>query len=258
MRHNANTLKIKDLCVQIEGQELIHNLNLTIPDGEVHVLLGPNGCGKTTLIMTIMGFPAYEVTQGQILFDGRDITGLDLTEKARLGISVAQQRPPTIAGVKLQHILDYVLANNPQRSVEIAQLVSDFKMEPFLDRDLHASLSGGEIKRAELFQLFITHPRLSMLDEPDSGIDIDALKLVGEMVNALLAKDPHRPAKRRTALIITHTNQILDYVPADKAHIMLDGRILCSGNPSIVINEIRQHGYEECVICLQAKKDNQA
>jgi Fe-S cluster assembly ATP-binding protein len=97
-----------------------------------------------------------------------------------------------------------------------------------------------------------------MLDEPDSGIDIEALKLVGEMVNALLAKDPHRPAKRRTALIITHNNQILDYVPADKAHVMMDGQILCSGNPHIVINEIRQHGYEECVTCLRAKKDNQA
>ena len=258
MRHNTNTLKIEDLCVQVEGQELIHNLNLTIPDGEVHVLLGPNGCGKTTLIMTIMGFPAYEVIQGQIIFDDSDITGLGLTKRARLGISMAQQRPPTITGVRLQHIIDYMIDNNTQRSAEIARLVRDFKMEPFLDRDLHASLSGGEIKCAELFQLFITNPRFSMMDEPDSGIDIEALKLVGEMVNALLAKDPNRPAKRRTALIITHTNQILDYVPADKAHVMLDGRILCSGNPHIVINEIRQHGYEECVKCLRGKKGNQA
>jgi len=258
MRHNKNTIKIKDLCVQVEGQELIHNLNLTIPAGEVHVLLGPNGCGKTTLIMTIMGFPAYEVTRGEIIFDGNDITGLDLTKRARLGISVAQQRPPTIIGVRLQDVLDYVIAKHPQRSEEIARLVNDFKMEPFLDRDLHASLSGGEIKRAELFQLFVTQPRLAMLDEPDSGIDVDALKLVGGMVNALLAKDPQRPAKRRTALIITHTNQILDYVPADKAHIMLAGQILCSGNPSIVINEIRQHGYDECVTCLRAAKEIRA
>ncbi|MEA3349338.1 MAG: ABC transporter ATP-binding protein [Chloroflexota bacterium] len=255
MRPNPNTLKIKALCVQVEGQELIHNLNLTIPEGEVHALLGPNGCGKTTLIMAIMGFPAYEVSQGQIFFEGRDITELGLTERARLGIGLTQQRPPTITGVRLQHIIDYVISNNPQRSDEIARLVSDFKMGPFLDRDIHAGLSGGEIKRAELFQLFVTHPRLALLDEPDSGIDMDALKLVGEMVNALLSKDPHRPAKRKTALIITHTNQILDYVPADKAHVMLDGRILCSGNPYIVINEIKQHGYEGCVTCLQAAKE---
>lgn len=250
-----NLLEIRELSVKVDEQELIHDLDLTIPEGEVHALLGPNGCGKSTLLMTIMGFPAYEVTKGRILFDGRDIGDLDITERARLGIGVAQQRPPTLSGVTLQDIVDYALTNIPQRNSAVDQMEDVYKMKPFLDRDINAGLSGGEIKRAELFQLLITRPRFVMLDEPDSGIDLESLALVGQMVSALLSKDPIRLAKRRTALIVTHTNQILDYVPVDKAYIMLDGRIGCSGNPHILIREVREHGYESCIACLQAARE---
>jgi len=251
----TNILEIKHLCVEVDGQELLHDLDLTIPDGEVHALLGPNGSGKTTLVMAIIGYPEYRVAKGQILFDGEEITKLDITERARLGIGVAQQRPPTIVGVKLRQILDFVIENAPERAQEIDDLARAFQMEEFLDRDINAGLSGGEIKRSELFQLLVTRPRFAMMDEPDSGIDLEALALVGDMVNALLSKEPDRPAHRRAGLIITHTGRILDYVHADKAHIMLDGRIGCSGNPHILLDKIRKHGYEECIRCILRRQE---
>lgn len=250
----TNLLEIRDLSVEVDDQEIIHDLDLTIPEGEVHALLGPNGCGKSTLLMTIMGFPAYEMTKGRILFDGRDIGDLDITERARLGIGVAQQRPPTLSGVTLLDIVD-ALASNAHHKEAVDRMSDVYQIKPFLDRDINAGLSGGEIKRTELFQLLITHPRFAMLDEPDSGIDLESLALVGQMVGALLSKDPSRLAKRRTALIITHTNQILDYIPVDKAYIMRDGRIGCSGNPHILIREVRKHGYEGCIACLRAARE---
>jgi Fe-S cluster assembly ATP-binding protein len=251
----TSVLEVKHLCVEVDGRELLHDLDLTIPDGEVHALLGPNGSGKTTLVMAIIGYPEYRVTGGRILFDGKDITELDITERARLGIGVSQQRPPTIAGVKLQQILDYVIANAPQRAREVEELARTFKLERFLDRNVNAGLSGGEIKRSELFQLLVTRPRFAMMDEPDSGVDLEALALVGNMVNALLTEEPARPAKRKAGLIITHTGHILDYVHADKAHIMLDGRIGCSGNPRILLDKIRKHGYEECIRCILRRRE---
>jgi len=253
----SNILEIKNLWVEVERQTLLQDLNLTIPVGEVHALLGPNGCGKTTLLMTIMGYSQYEVRKGQILFDGVDITELDITKRARLGLSLAQQRPPTMKGVKLQHLIDYVLENNSQWTQEINELVRIFHVERFLERDINAALSGGEIKRSELFQLLITRPKFAMLDEPDSGIDLETLPVVGQMVNALFSTDADCPAKRNSGLIITHTSYILDYVYADRAHIMLDGRIECAGNPRLVIDEIRRSGYGGCVRCLrQAEEAN--
>ena len=246
----TNILEIKGLCVEVGGQELLHDLDLVIPDGEVHALLGPNGSGKTSLMMAIIGYPEYEISKGRILFNGDDITELDITERARLGIGVSQQRPPTIAGVKLRQILDFVMANAPQRAQEIDELVRTFQMEPFLERDVNAGLSGGEIKRSELFQLLATRPRFVMMDEPDSGVDLEAMSVIGEMTNELLARNhATRPTERRAGLIITHTGHILDYVHADRAHVMLDGYIGCSGNPRIILDQIREYGYQECVRC---------
>lgn len=246
----ADLLEVRELCVEVEGQEILHDIDLIIPEGEVHALLGPNGSGKTSLMMAIMGYPEYTVIRGRIFFDGQDITDLDLTERARLGIGIAQQRPPTIAGVKLRQILDYAIAKDPKLADKVGALVGTSRMESFLDRDVNAGLSGGEIKRSELLQLLATRPRFAMMDEPDSGVDLESLELVGDMVNTLFSKDPTHPAKRRAGLIITHTGQILNYVQADKAHIMLDGRIGCSGNPSIIFNRICESGYEECIRCI--------
>jgi Fe-S cluster assembly ATP-binding protein len=205
-------------------------------------------------MMALMGFPGYEVCRGQVLFDGKDVTGLGPTERSRLGIGIAQQRPPTISGVKLRQILDYAVANVPQWAAQMEALVKTAQMERFLDRDVNAGLSGGEIKRSELLQLIATRPRFAMMDEPDSGVDLESLKLVGDLINMLFSRDPARPAKRRTGLVITHTAHILDYVHADKAHVMLNGHIGCSGNPCIVFDNIRQSGYEECVRCMNGKR----
>jgi len=253
----ANLLEVRNLCVEVEGQEILHDVNLTIPEGEVHALLGPNGSGKTSLMMALMGYPAYKVCRGHILFDGEDVTDLDITERARLGIGIAEQRPPTIAGVKLRQVLDYVISNAPERAQEINDLARSSRMEQFLDRAVNAGLSGGEIKRSELLQLLATRPRFAMMDEPDSGVDLESLELVGEMVNRLFSKDPDHPAKRRAGLVITHTGHILNYVNADKAHIMLDGCIGCSGNPRIVFDRVRESGYEECVRCILEENNDQ-
>lgn len=247
----SNLLEIRNLYVTVEGEQLLHDVNLTIAEGEVHTLLGPNGSGKTSLMMTIMGFSAYQVTHGQIIFDGQDITELDLTERARQGLSVAQQRPPTIAGVKLRQVLDYAVTSGLQHPGNVEFLVQEAVMEPFLDRDINAGLSGGEIKRSELLQLLVNQPRLAMMDEPDSGIDVVALSLVGNMINDLFSIDPICQVRRRAGLIITHTGQILNYVQPDKAHIMLNGTIACSGNPQLILNMINEHGYEECVRCFR-------
>jgi len=249
----TNILEISDLGVEVDGRVLLRDINLTIPKGEVHALLGPNGSGKTSLMMAIMGFPEYKVCRGQILFDGKDIAELGLTERARLGIGIAQQRPPTITGVRLGQILDYVTANVPQRAAEVDALVKAAQMELFLDRNVNAGLSGGEIKRSELLQLLATHPRFAMMDEPDSGVDLESLELVGDLINTLFSRDPARPVKRKAGLVITHTGHILNYVHADKAHVMLGGRIGCSGNPRIIFDHIRESGYEECVRCMNEK-----
>ena len=246
----ADALVIKDLSVVVEGQELLHDINLVIPQGEVHALLGLNGGGKTSILMTIMGYPAYQVTRGKILFEGQDITSLDLPQRAQLGISITHQRPPTIRGVKLRQVLEHATIGCPDRVGRVAEWVKRSRMEAFLDRDVNTALSGGEIKRSELLQLLALRPRFSMIDEPGSGVDLESMRLVGDMINELFSIDPARPVKRKAGLIITHTGHILDYVHADKAHIVLDGRIACEGNPGLILEKISECGYSECVRCM--------
>lgn len=253
MKENTNILEIKDLCVEADGKQLIHNLDLIIPNGEVHALLGQNGSGKTSLMMTIMGFSNYEITQGQIIFKGQDITELDVSERARLGIAIAQQRPPTIEGVKLGNILEYILKDNKNPQKAALELAKSAQMESFLDRSINDGLSGGEIKRAELLQLLALEPDFFMLDEPDSGVDIEALAIVGKLINELFSSDEKHPVKRKAGLIITHSGNILEHLNIDKAHVMHDGRIGCSGNPTLILDTVSKCGYEECVRCIDDK-----
>ncbi|MDD3212628.1 MAG: ABC transporter ATP-binding protein [Eubacteriales bacterium] len=245
----TNILEIRDLCVQVDGQALLNHLNLTIPEGEVHALLGQNGSGKTSLMMTVMGFSGYQVTQGQILFRGQDITHLSVSERARLGIGIAQQRPPTIRGVTLRSVMMYVLRNEPDPEAKLKSLAEATRMEKFLDRSLNDGLSGGEIKRAELFQLLALNPTFAMMDEPDSGVDIEAMELVGTLINQLFAPGEKQPAHRNSGLIITHNGNMLKYVHIDKAHILYNGGIGCSGHPEKILDQISRCGYEACVRC---------
>jgi Fe-S cluster assembly ATP-binding protein len=246
----ANILEINDLCVEASGEPLLNHLNLAIPEGEVHALLGQNGSGKTTLMMAIMGFSGYKIKSGQILFRGREINELNVCERARLGIAIAQQRPPTIRGVTLRSVVSYALRNEPDAQERLAELAAATRMETFLDRSVNDGLSGGEIKRAELLQLLAMEPAFSMMDEPDSGVDIEALSLVGGLISRLYSPDEKRPAKRKAGLIITHNGNILKYLQIDKAHIMHNGSIGCSGNPAIMLEQIAKNGYEECIRCM--------
>lgn len=248
-------LEIKNLHVSINGNEILHGINLNITNGEVHALFGPNGSGKSVMIMTIMGYPEYKVTEGYILFNGKDIAELDINERAKLGIGVSEQRPPTIKGVKFRNLFELLIPEDKEGREYFDNMIEKFKIEKFLDRDINDGLSGGEIKQLELFLVLISNPIFLMLDEPDSGVDPEHLKKVCSMVNESL-RDKNfivgstgYKLNRNAGLIATHSSAILDYVHTDKAHLMMKGKIKCSGNPIIMMNQIRDKGYSYCINC---------
>ncbi len=239
-------LKIEDLWVSIAGKEILKGVNLHIPVGETHVLFGKNGSGKSTLLMTIMGFQSYQVKQGKIFLQGRDITQLPTYERARLGLGLAFQRPPSIRGVKTRDILFACSGTKPYMP-----LVEQYNFTSFLDREVNYGFSGGELKRSELLQLLAQDPSMVLLDEPESGVDLENLEVVGEIIGRLLQKDRRRGHREKSGLIITHTGFILDYINADRGYIMLDGKIPCQGNPREILQHLKQYGYEECARCLR-------
>lgn len=238
--------KIEDLWVTIEGKEVLKGINLQIKAGETHALFGKNGSGKTTLLMTIMGFPRYQVQQGRISFRGQEITDLPTYERAKLGIGLAFQRPPTIRGVKTRDMLKICSGGR----VSVDALAFDYGFEGFLDREINHGFSGGEIKKSELLQLLAQDPKLVLLDEPESGVDLENLQLVGEIIRKLLQKDRRRVDRDKAGLIITHTGYILNYLNADIGHVMANGQIACQGQPMEILEHVKKLGYEECVRCL--------
>ncbi|MDC7126716.1 MAG: ABC transporter ATP-binding protein [Spirochaetales bacterium] len=244
-------ISINDLQVEVEGKNVLNGVNLEIPEGEVHLLLGPNGSGKTSLIMTIMGYPQYRITGGSISMNGQDITELDITERARLGIGLAEQRPPSVSGVKLRMLLDYILKEHEDKQERVLELIKEANMESFLDRDINEGLSGGEIKRSEILLLLSRQPLFAMLDEPDSGVDLDSLELLSSMINILFSPKKEYPAKRGTGLLITHSTYMLDRIDVDKAHVMIAGELVCSGHPQIIMNKIVDSGFESCIECRE-------
>ena len=242
-------LEIKQLSVAIEDKEILHDINLSIGTGETNVLFGPNGSGKTTLLMAIMGFPKYRVTKGKIIFEGKDITGLSLDERARLGIGMSFQRPPVVRGVKTRDMVAACLKDQEGEEV-ISHLAEKAGLADFLEREINYGFSGGEIKRSEMMQLLAQRPQLVLLDEPESGVDLENIALIGGLINELLEKDSPIRTRNCMGLIITHTGYILDYVNARTGHIMLDGRIGCQGDPHEILAEIKEKGYEECINCF--------
>lgn len=248
-------LVIEDLQVKIAQKTILEHMDLEIKSGETHVLFGPNGSGKTSLLMTIMGYPQYRVTKGKITFKGVDITRFSINERAQLGIGISYQRPPTIQGVKTRQMVQ-ICAKGRANPEELARRL-DFA--DFLDRDINAGFSGGEIKRSELLQIMAQDPDLMLFDEPESGVDLENIALVGKTIAAMLQKEfAHAEAKpmaqvkherTKMGLIITHTGYILDYVPADKGHVLHNGMLGCSGNPHEIFRCIGELGYEECVRC---------
>jgi Fe-S cluster assembly ATP-binding protein len=238
------SLEIQNLHVRIEEREILHGVDLRVEKGETHALMGPNGSGKSTLANTIMGNPNYEITEGNILFNGEDITEAAPDERARAGLFLAFQYPATIPGVSVANFLR--LAVNARRDEPIK--VKDFgkvlrenvdllKIDrSFVSRYLNEGFSGGEKKRAEILQLAMLKPEIAVLDETDSGLDIDALRIVSDGVNALSGPD-------MGSLIITHYTRILNYVRPQFVHIMLDGRVVREGGPELA-DELEEKGYD--------------
>lgn len=249
-------LQIEDLQVKLGDKELLKHIDLEIRPGETHILFGPNGSGKTSLLMTIMGYPQYEVVSGKIIFKGQDITHSPIDERARLGIGMSYQRPPTINGLKTRQMVHLCAGDD----VDEDDLAKKVNFEEFLDRDVNAGFSGGEIKRSELLQLMAQAPDLMLFDEPESGVDMENISLVGKTIAALLQKDSSSEEKKskmqtklertKMGLIITHTGYILDYVSADKGQVLYDGVLSCVSNPREILNCIGESGYKECVRCI--------
>jgi len=246
-------LEIADLAVEVNGKRVLKDNDLTIKEGETHVLLGPNGSGKSTLFMTILGFPKYKVVGGKILFKGEDITHLDTTERVKRGIGVCFQSPPAIRGVNLKDLLKVESGQDPKEenlTPEMQFHAHELKFhEDFLQRDVNLGFSGGEVKRSEILQLLAQMPDFTMFDEPDSGVDIENVELLAEKINLLLDKDKRRANRQKSGLLITHLGYILNFVGADIAHVLMDGKIACSGNPEEILNDIRKEGFKGCVEC---------
>lgn len=243
-------LVIKNLHVNVEENEILKGLDLTIKQGEVHALMGPNGSGKSTLAYTLSGHPKYEVTDGQVLFMGEELLELEPDERSQLGLFLAFQYPVAIPGVTLANFLRTAInarrkAENPEDKgipiPEFRRLLKEkmdlLEMEhSFAGRYLNDGFSGGEKKRAEILQMATLEPKFAVLDETDSGLDIDALRTVSEGVNAL--RGPNLGV-----LVITHYQRILDYIKPDFVHIMFDGRIVESGGPEMAL-QLEKQGYD--------------
>jgi len=239
-------LEIENLHAEVGEREILHGISLTIPDGQTHVLLGPNGSGKTTLLRTIMGFGSSKVTAGKIVFNGVDVTNKSVDERAKLGMGIMFQRHPTVSGLKLGKFIN--VTNNIDEA-RIPELVEKMHMTEFLDRDVNAGFSGGEIKRSEILQLLVQNPSFVMLDEPESGVDVENMALLGKAAATLLEKDMHMKVRTKSGLIITHTGYILDYLEADVGYVLIDGYLQCSGNPREILKSVKESGYKECMAC---------
>lgn len=230
-------LELRSVSVAVGQRLILKDVNLTVNPGEVHVLLGPNGSGKSSILAAIMGLPPFEVTAGQILYDGRDIASLSIDERARLGLGLAFQHPPDIDGVTVAEFAAALDASDA-----LATEAEALNMSAFPERDLIVGFSGGEIKRWEVLKLFLQAPDVLLFDEPESGVDLEHIAAVGAAVDRLVSQ-PASDGTKRAALLITHTGLILEHVSADHGHIINDGQIIHSGTPQDLFRHIQRFGY---------------
>lgn len=238
-------LSCQGLSAQAGEKAILHGVGLDIPAGQVHVLMGPNGAGKSTLGHVVMGNPVYEVTDGRIVFDGQDITELSPDKRSRAGLFLSFQAPVEIPGVPLRSFLRAALEaqgvklKNKEFRTRIAKLADELDMDPaYLDRELGVGFSGGEKKKVEMLQLLLLAPKMAILDETDSGLDVDALSVVSHGME-LYQRDCGG-----TLLVITHNTRILERLEVDAVHIMVQGQIVATGDASL-IGHIDAHGFEE-------------
>ena len=241
----SGTLEIENLKVKVEDKTILNGISLRLKQGERSFIFGPNGSGKSTLLKTIMGIPSCIVESGAIKYKGIEITGMNVYERSKLGITMAFQQPPEIRGVKLSQMLKLCLGKKrtEEFSPDEKDAIERFKLTEFLDRDVNVGFSGGERKRAEILQMLFLKPSLILLDEPDSGVDVDSLKLLSEEL------DNYLRTSNASSLIITHKGDILDYIKAERACVMMDGMNHCFPDPRTVYAEIRAGGYEHCLSC---------
>lgn len=239
-------LQVKDLTVNVEDKEILHGINLSIGKGETHVLMGPNGAGKSTLGYALMGNPGYEMTGGEILFDGKDISEETTDKRAKAGMFLSFQNPLEVPGITLGNFIRSALQQQSGSRLrlwdfrkEMRQAMEVLQMdESYADRDLNVGFSGGEKKKAEILQLLMLKPSLAILDETDSGLDVDAVRTVSKGV------EEYQKNKKGSLLIITHSTRILESLQVDYTHVLVDGKIVVTGGAELV-KEINEHGFEQ-------------
>ena len=242
-------LTVKDLHVNVEDKEILHGVDLTINKGETHVLMGPNGTGKSTLGYALMGNPRYSVTEGEIWFQGKNITEEAVNERAKDGIFLSFQNPLEVPGVTLSAFIRSALEQKNGKRIrlwdfkkELARTMEILQMDPsYAERDLNVGFSGGEKKKAEILQLLMLKPSLAILDETDSGLDVDAVRTVSRGI------EEYQKNCDGGLLIITHSTRILEYLSVDDTHVMVEGKIVKTGDASLV-DEINEKGFKEVTL----------
>lgn len=242
----SDLLKIQDLNVNIEKKQVLHGVNLAVNAGETHVLMGPNGAGKSTLGFTIMGNPRYTVSGGKILFEGEDITELGADKRAAKGIFLSFQTPLEVPGISLESFIRTALQQRTGKRVKLFQFQKELKSmmqilnmdESYASRDLNVGFSGGEKKKSEILQLLMLKPKLAILDETDSGLDVDAVRTVSKGI------EEYQKSQNGALIIITHSTKILESLKVDKTHVLVKGKIVKDGGSELV-DEINENGFEE-------------
>jgi len=238
-------LQVKNLKVKVGGKEIVKDISLEIPKGKIYVLFGPNGSGKSTFLMAILGFSKYK-TEGKIIFKGKDISKLSPDKRAKMGIGIAFQRPPAISGLVFKDLIKIYSSLNKK---ELKRKAKELMFDGFFQREINKGMSGGEIKRGEVFQVLSQNPDLLLLDEPESGVDIENIEIIGKALKKFLS------SKEKSALIITHTGSILKYLKADKGFVMVDGKISCAGDPKAILKTIKKVGYQKCFECHKKRPE---
>lgn len=245
---NTSLLITKDLSVNVEEKEILHKINLEIGNGETHVLMGPNGAGKSTLGYALMGNPRYQITNGKIYFNGTELQDESADKRARKGIFLSFQNPLEVPGISLANFIRNALEQRTGTRIRLWDFKKEMKKamdvlqmdESYADRDLNVGFSGGEKKKAEILQLLMLKPSLAILDETDSGLDVDAVHTVSKGI------EEYQKSKKGSLLIITHSTRILQSLHVDRTHVLVDGHLVASGDASLV-DEINNHGFERFI-----------
>lgn len=245
----SKLLEIQDLHVNVGEKEILHGIDLCVGQGETHVIMGPNGAGKSTLGHAVMGNPSYEITSGKVLFDGKDLTEESATDRAKAGMFLSFQNPIEVPGISLSNFIRNALDQRTGKRARLWEFRKSLEKKmallgmdkSYADRDLNVGFSGGEKKKAEILQMLMLNPSLAILDETDSGLDVDAVRIVSEGVKEFQA------TSRGALIIITHSTRILEALDVDVTHILVDGRLVKTGDAGLV-DEINNEGFEKYMV----------